>query len=57
MGQVNLSLAQQLRYLSRDDIEMLQQRNEVLQKQFLKNNQSIDKKIWTSFLDIRVGSI
>ena len=40
MGQVSPSLTQQLKYLSRDDIEMLQQGNEVLQKQFLKNNET-----------------
>ena len=32
------SLAHQLKYLTRDDIEMLQQGNEILQKQLLKNN-------------------
>ena len=40
MGQESPSLVQQLKYLSRDDIEMPQQGNEVLQKQFLKNNQT-----------------
>ena len=40
MGQVSPSLVWQLKYLSRDDNEMLQQGNEVLQKQFLKNNQT-----------------
>ena len=35
---IKASLARQLKYLTRDDIEMLQQGNEILQKQLLKNN-------------------
>ena len=34
------SLAQQLKYLTKDDVEMLQQGNEILQKQLLKSNQT-----------------
>ena len=37
---VKPSLLQQLQYLSRDDIEMLQQGNEILQKQLLGKSQT-----------------
>ena len=37
---VKSSLAWQLKYLTRDDVEMLQQGNEILQKQLLKSNQT-----------------
>ena len=40
MDSVDPRLARQLRYLSRDDVEMLRQGNELLQKQYLKVNQT-----------------
>ena len=40
MDSVDPRLARQLRYLSRDDVEMLRQGNELLQKQYLRVNQT-----------------
>ena len=53
------SMAHQMRYLSPDDIEMLRQGDEMIQKRYLKNKQyqAQNKEIWLSHLVIRLGNI
>ena len=53
------SMIHQMRYLSPDDIEMLRQGNEIIQKKIPKGKQhkAQNKEIWLSYLDFRLGSI
>ena len=53
------SMAHQMRYLSPDDIEMLRQGNEIIQKRYLKvnNTKALNKEIWFGHLDFRLGNI
>ena len=53
------SMAHQMRYLSPDDIEMVRQGNEIIQKRYLKlNNTKVqNREIWLSYLDLRLGNI
>ena len=52
-------MAHQMRYLSPDDIEMLRQGDEIIQKRYLKKKQyqAQNKEIWLSYLDFRLGNI
>ena len=53
------SMAHQMKYLSPDDIEMLRQGNEIIQKKIFKSKQhkAPNKEIWFGYLDFRLGSI
>ena len=52
-------MAHQMRYLSPDDIEMLRQGNEIIQKRYLKFKQhkAPNKEIWFGYLDFRLKNI
>ena len=53
------SMIHQMRYLSPEDIEMLRQGNEIIQKRYLKVNSTNhrNKEILLSHLVIRLGSV
>ena len=52
------SMAHQMRYLSPDDIEMLRQGDEIIQKiPKTEQYQAQNKEIWLSHLVIRLGDI
>ena len=53
------SMVHQMKYLSPDDIEMLRQGHEIIQKRYLKvnNTKHRTKEIWFGYLDFRLGSI
>ena len=52
------SMAHQMRYLSPDDIQMLKQGNEIIQKISKgKQHKALNKEIWSGYLDFRLGSI
>ena len=56
---IDASVAHQLKYLSPDDIEMLKQGNEIIQKRYLglNNTKHRAKKIWSGYLDSGLGNI
>ena len=51
------SMAHQMKYLSPDDIEMLRQGNEIIQKRYLNvnNTKALNKEIWFGNLDFGWG--
>ena len=56
---MDASMAHQLKYLSPDDIEMLRQGNEIIQKKIFKFKQHKvqNKEIWFGYLDSGLGNI
>ena len=54
---MDASMAHQMKYLSPDDIEMLKQGNEIIQKRYLSVNNTNTKEIWFGYLDFGLGNI
>ena len=56
---IDASMAHQMKYLSPDNIKMLRQGNEIIQRGYLSlnNTKHWNKEIWFGYLDFGLGNI